>query len=953
MADYWDGWQYRAAITVTPPAGLSGAVTGYVALVRLDATNFDFSKAKADGSDVRFGWLAAPAFTLHQIVKWDSVNEIAQVYVYVPSLLTSEDTFYLFCGNAAAEAVDGTALIRSDHRLWIDLVRDGDDAITEIYSEDALVQVGSGAYPAATTGLNGPAESFAGDSVAGCWKTYTGQWFNLGGTYDLVVVVLAYPTVDDAVHRPVFAQGSLANTDYALMLELYDGNWVLNNGPSVAATLNAWNLIVCKYDADGNMSIAVNGGAPASAAAASYNSLTDEDFYVGGSYAITTGGAERAFAGKIELVRIGNPSDYAKLSGADWGLLLKADLLDDTLLSVGTLSLIITPTGTDEDGPTDPAANVVTIATSEILSGSVTLEEHGVVNGTIEALTPMAVGDYALIEDPLTSTDIAKLMVTKCSRDLATQTYRIQLQDPISALSQGEVLFGETAALAVLNEVAGDYGQAFYAPVETDALLAPVEVGSAIDPENEIESDPVGWVDLVRTVSRIVGKPLTYRPNGQYRVDLAMPRGALTDSQLLGAVVTVLTDRYSNRVIAKCSGEWWSDPGEESTALESIRGGLMYVTRYGEQIRRIYLSAENLSYEETYTYDSEGRLVSSSITNEREINARGDEQKDIVTRSWSITDESEYTLTEVTESYHRFVAQESYQWKSKEEVVTEVDGSEVVRTRTTYEGKWGNYDYEPFDAYQFWSPVAQYIDRGFATIPGCPGYGIQEYWKARWNVELEEWVWILYSTTVTGSGPSAPSYTVVLPLSHETVNYCVTAEDAAAQAALGLKESIYSPVCVQDDASLTTLTAIAQNELIWRCRCRQLQGTIALSVGETWQPGDTFTWSGLTWTIERLDHDLVGRTTGITATAEVSIEALKKALLPEYTDDGQAIVGVMRKEAERYDQVTPATVVSQVDYETYVVRLPDGKCKLAKLEYGSATILTPGASIMLLRGAIQ
>lgn len=945
MADYWDGWQYRAAVTVTPPAGLSGAVTGYVALVRLDSTNFDFSKAKADGSDVRFGWLAAPAFTLHQIVKWDSVNETAQVYVYVPSLLTSEDTFYLFCGNAAAEATGlGPYAIRDDHRLWIDLVRNGDDAITEIYSEDALVQVGSGAYPAATTGLNGPAESFAGDSVAGCWKTYTGQWFNLGGTYDLVVVVLAYPTVDDTVHRPVFAQGSLANTDYALMVELYDGNWVFNNGPSVAASLNAWNLIVCKYDYDGNMSIAVNGGAPASATAASYNSLTDEDFYIGGSYAITTDGTERAFAGKIELARIGNPSDYAKLSGADWELLLKSDLLDDTLLSVGTLSLIITPTGTDEDGPTDPAANVVTIATSEILSGSVTLEEHGVVNGTIEAINPLSVGDYALIEDPLTSVDVAKLMVTKCSRDLATQTYRIQLQDPISALSQGEVLFSQTAALAALNEVATDYGQAFYAPLETDAMLAPVEVGAAIDPENEIESDPVGWVDLVRTVSRIVDKPLTYRPNGQYRVDSAVPRGALTDSQLLGAVVTVLTDRYANRVIAKCGGEWWEDPGTETTANEAIRGATMSVTRYGEQIRAISYTSTLQDHSETYTYDTDGTLL-THVTVDETRNARGDRFESTVTRTWTITDAANYTVSEETIAKEKLWYQEALYNKSKDVHTVEVVNGRVTDTLEHY--IWW------IDDPSYWKPDTKTVVIGFTSQPGVPGYAITETYEGWYRVDDETWYWLLIQSKTGGAAPSAPGYSVVLPLAHETVNYCVTAEDTAAQAALGLKEAIYSPVCVQDDASLTTLTAIAGNELIWRCRCRQLQGTIALSVGETWQPGDTFTWNGLTWTIERLDHDLVGRTTGITATAEASVETLKKALLPEYTDDGAAIVGIMRKTAERYDQVTPATVVSQVDYETYVVRLPDGKQKLAKLEYGSTVILTPGASIMLLRGAIQ
>jgi hypothetical protein len=115
--------------------------------------------------------------------------------------------------------------------------------------------------------------------------------------------------------------------------------------------------------------------------------------------------------------------------------------------------------------------------------------------------------------------------------------------------------------------------------------------------------------------------------------------------------------------------------------------------------------------------------------------------------------------------------------------------------------------------------------------------------------------------------------------------------------------------------------------------------------------GDTFTWGALLWTIERLDHDLGTRRTTVTATAQASIEYLRKSLMPEYDEDGEAIVGIMRKEAEKVDNCQPATIVSQVDYETWVVQLADGSKKLAKLQYGSDALLAPGSSIMLLRGS--
>jgi hypothetical protein len=52
------------------------------------------------------------------------------------------------------------------------------------------------------------------------------------------------------------------------------------------------------------------------------------------------------------------------------------------------------------------------------------------------------------------------------------------------------------------------------------------------------------------------------------------------------------------------------------------------------------------------------------------------------------------------------------------------------------------------------------------------------------------------------------------------------------------------------------------------------------------------------------------------------------------------------------DNCQPATIVSQVDYETWVVRLANGRIKLAKLEYGTTDLPPVGSSIMLMRGSI-
>jgi hypothetical protein len=52
------GWKYTRSIkmdTTAAGAGVMGVVTNYPVAVRLDMANFDFTQAKADGGDVRFG----------------------------------------------------------------------------------------------------------------------------------------------------------------------------------------------------------------------------------------------------------------------------------------------------------------------------------------------------------------------------------------------------------------------------------------------------------------------------------------------------------------------------------------------------------------------------------------------------------------------------------------------------------------------------------------------------------------------------------------------------------------------------------------------------------------------------------------------------------------------------------------------------------------------------------
>jgi biopolymer transport protein ExbB len=105
-------WKERLSVvldTSATGAATKTAVSQAVVPVRLHTGNFEFAKAKPDGSDLRF--IAADDKTelAFQIEYFDPSNELAVVWVSVPSLLpnASDQKIFLYYGNPAATTVAG------------------------------------------------------------------------------------------------------------------------------------------------------------------------------------------------------------------------------------------------------------------------------------------------------------------------------------------------------------------------------------------------------------------------------------------------------------------------------------------------------------------------------------------------------------------------------------------------------------------------------------------------------------------------------------------------------------------------------------------------------------------------------------------------------------------------------------------------------------------------------
>ncbi|MDQ1275655.1 MAG: hypothetical protein QG610_1230, partial [Euryarchaeota archaeon] len=93
---------YSQEIIITENSGET--LTDYQVPISLSSSNFNFSQAKADGSDLRFSYKGKSLS--YWIEAWDLEAEEALIWVKIPSLPANEDTILLMkYGNPADEAV--------------------------------------------------------------------------------------------------------------------------------------------------------------------------------------------------------------------------------------------------------------------------------------------------------------------------------------------------------------------------------------------------------------------------------------------------------------------------------------------------------------------------------------------------------------------------------------------------------------------------------------------------------------------------------------------------------------------------------------------------------------------------------------------------------------------------------------------------------------------------------
>ncbi len=104
---WWkDEWTNRKKVTLTGP---SVDVADAPVLIRLHSGNFDFLSTNDDGSDLRVVAADDKTELKFHVEKWDSANQLALVWVKVPSLSSQTEMFLYYGNENATSAADPKA----------------------------------------------------------------------------------------------------------------------------------------------------------------------------------------------------------------------------------------------------------------------------------------------------------------------------------------------------------------------------------------------------------------------------------------------------------------------------------------------------------------------------------------------------------------------------------------------------------------------------------------------------------------------------------------------------------------------------------------------------------------------------------------------------------------------------------------------------------------------------
>jgi biopolymer transport protein ExbB len=307
---YWDtAWTARARISVNP-VGISASVDDVPVAVRLHSGNFNFLDAEADGADLRFISSDDKTELPFHIEKYDSVNELAVIWVLLPKVNPADKTahFWLYYGNDAAAPVpeSGTG--------W-----DSGTAAVFHFSEKALLRnasskrlAASGEVSAQKNALLGEAALFKGSALR--IEPDPGLALKTGGGFTYSAWIRPGASPQQAV---LYNQGPFSIRIDGQKLTLVSDGASVSGGEVKAST---WQHVAAT--AGGGKAALYINGAPAGTGNFALPDVQAE---------VSIGEGYLGELDEVQLARVARSEDWVKLAAAGQGA-------DSQLLKVGKAS---------------------------------------------------------------------------------------------------------------------------------------------------------------------------------------------------------------------------------------------------------------------------------------------------------------------------------------------------------------------------------------------------------------------------------------------------------------------------------------------------------------------------------------------------------------------------------------------------------------------------------------
>lgn len=546
----------------------------------------------------------------------------------------------------------------------------------------------------------------------------------------------------------------------------------------------------------------------------------------------------------------------------------------------------------------------------EVLSASFLYEEWGVASGNLVMIEPASPGEKITVERG--GIPLFTGVVTKVRYIHEDNEYRAEIKDPVSAILSGEAEFDGGEIGAVLGGILSSLDCSFSGTSDIE-LFGSVE-------------DPVQWVDLIRSVCLATGKVFRYLPDGSY--ELVSP-SSVTAVDPLEAATGIDVDRYANQVVITVDGDWTedADPTPEVT-VETGYGITRTVTKIGEQVQTVVSNlGDGRGVSESWTWDAAGNLTRY--------------------------DKAETADLEKTTSYTTYTIGTGDSLVIYEESVVERRANPLAdwyfyrryrKTTSTYLDDEAPVQIDEYVDWYFqeenqWHSKEWIRRFGLPKMPGILESSRNEYYEYSETDSLFH----LQRTTNEG-GLRKPDISKVLQVKKHSVHLSATAADEDSIAALGAVEKTLALHGIADTSVLETA---AENYLNYCSRCRS--GTFTLPAAP-FLIGDFISWNGEEWVIDTAAFNLTSEDVVLECSSIPPFSEIEGALGVDSEDIGTAVVHLLEKKSKRLNNVARATVVAQVDYETYQVRVQGeaaGKTRTARVDYQAGVRFPPGKEVLL------